>query len=63
MGTEPYFKVYHCPASEFNCRRHDSLEGVPTELIRPISLFIRGGEICFPRGFLEGSWRRCNYGG
>lgn len=55
MRTEPYFKIYHCPASQFNCRHRDSLEAVPTEWMRPLSLSIRVGEISFPRRFFEES--------
>lgn len=55
MVDEQQFKIYHCPAEEFNSCRNDSLEAAPTNWIKPLSISKRCGKIQFQQGLYGGS--------
>jgi hypothetical protein len=55
MKVEPFFKIYHCPAFNFNQGQFNSLEASPTEWLKPLAMSAETGTITFRCGFFKGS--------
>lgn len=55
MREEPEFKLYHCPAMEFQLQHLDTLEASVLGWFRALSISLRHGKIVFPYVVSKGS--------